>query len=98
MSVRAKKILDITCVISNDVKDDIITLLLNTCQKTLKHNMNKKFMNPTFPNSDILIPDEWTLIITYNVKSRLTWLNRGMVFSDVKELLKDIYLDIKKDT
>jgi hypothetical protein len=60
------------CIISNDIKDDIITLLLEICQKALKRNVNKKFINFTFLNSDISIPDEWTLITIYNAKSKLT--------------------------
>jgi hypothetical protein len=71
---------------------------LDTCREALKRNVDKKFMNPTFPNSDIPIPGEWTLATAYDAKSGPTWLDRGMVFSGVKELLEGIYSDVKKGT
>jgi hypothetical protein len=60
--------------------------------------MDKKFMTPTYPESDIEIPGEWTLATGYDAKSRLTWLDKGIVFNSVKELLEGIYSDVKKGT
>jgi hypothetical protein len=53
-------------------------------------------MNPTYQMSDVPIPGEWTLATAYDAKSGPTWLDRGMVFSNVKELLEGIYSDVKK--
>ena len=55
-------------------------------------------MAPTYPDSDIEIPGEWTLATSYDAKSGPTWLDRGMVFNSVKELLEGIYSDVKKGT
>src|SRR2546423_14592725 len=77
---------------------DIATLLLNECRDALKRNVDKKFMTPTYPGSDVEIPGEWTLATGYDVKSGPTWLDNGMVFSSVKELLEGIYSDVKKGT
>jgi hypothetical protein len=55
-------------------------------------------MNPTYQISDIPILDKWTLTITYNAKSRPTWLDKEMIFSNIKELLESIYSDVKKGT
>jgi hypothetical protein len=52
------KVLGVTCIIGNDVKGDIVTLLLYTCQKALKRNVDKKFINPIYPYSDIPISGE----------------------------------------
>jgi hypothetical protein len=60
--------------------------------------MDKKFMTPTYPESDIEIPGEWTLATGYDAKSGPTFLDKGMVFSSVKELLEGIYSDVKKGT
>jgi hypothetical protein len=98
MSKPANKVLGVTYIIGNDVKGDIATLLLHTCQEALKRNVDKKFMNPTYPHSDIPIPGEWTLATGYDVKSGPTWLDKGMGFSNVKELLEGIYSDVKKGT
>jgi hypothetical protein len=98
MNVGANRAIGITCVIGNDVKGDIATLLLNECRDALKRNVDKKFMTPTYPGSDAEIPGEWTLATGYDVKSGPTWLDKGMVFSSVKELLEGIYSDVKKGT
>ena len=45
-------------IISNNVKEDIAALLLNTYQEMLKYNINKKFMNFIFFKSDIFISNE----------------------------------------
>lgn len=55
-------------------------------------------MTPTYPESDIEIPGEWTLATSYDAKSGPTWLDKGMVFNSVKELLEGIYSDVKKGT
>lgn len=55
-------------------------------------------MTPTYPASDIEIPGEWTLATGYDAKSGPTWLDKGMVFNSVKELLEGIYSDVKKGT
>jgi hypothetical protein len=60
--------------------------------------MDKKFMTPTYPELDIEIPGEWTLATGYDAKSGPMWLDKGMVFNSVKELLDGIYSDVKKDT
>ena len=59
LNVRANCLSGITCTISNDAEGDVAVLLLNTCQEALKRNVDKKFMNPTYSESDILIPGEW---------------------------------------
>ena len=41
-------------IISNNVKEDIAALLLNTYQEMLKYNINKKFMNFIFLNQIFL--------------------------------------------
>jgi hypothetical protein len=71
---------------------------LDTCREALKRNVDKKFMNPTYPQSDIPIPGEWTLATAYDAKSGPTWLDRGVAFSNVKELLEGIFSDVKKGT
>ena len=73
-------------------------MLLNTCQETLKRNVDKKFMNPTFSESDIPIPGEWTLATGYDIKTRPSWLDKGMVFENMKDMLEGIYSDVKKGT
>jgi hypothetical protein len=54
----ANKVLGVTCIIGNNVKGDIATLLLYTCQEAFKRNVDKKFMNPIYPHSNISIPGE----------------------------------------
>ena len=98
MNVRANHIPGITCVIGNDVKGDVAALLLDTCREALKRNVDKKFMDPTYPQSDIPIPGEWTLATGYDAKSGPTWLDKGMVFGSIKEMLEGIYSDVKKGT
>ena len=98
MNVRANKVIGITCIIGNDMKGDVAGILLDTCREALKRNVDKKFMNPTYSKSDIPIPGEWTLATAYDAKSGPTWLDRGMAFSNVKELLEGIYSDVKKGT
>ena len=73
-------------------------MLLNTCQETLKRNVDKKFMNPTFAESDIPIPGEWTLATGYDIKTGPSWLDKGMVFESMKDMLEGIYSDVKKGT
>jgi hypothetical protein len=60
--------------------------------------VDKKFMTPTYPESDIEILGEWTLATGYDAKSGPTWLDKGMAFNSVKELLEGIYSDVKKGT
>jgi hypothetical protein len=98
VSVRANRVIGVTCVVGNDAKGDIAALLLDECRDALKRNMDKKFMTPTYPESDVEIPGEWTLATGYDAKSGPTWLDKGMVFSSVKELLEGIYSDVKKGT
>jgi len=43
--------------------------LLNICREVLKCNIDKKFINPIFFKSDILILGKWVLIIGYDVKT-----------------------------
>jgi hypothetical protein len=98
LNVRANNLLGITCAIGNDVKGDVAALLLDTCREALKRNVDKKFMNPTYPRSDIPIPGQWTLATGYDTKSGPTWLDKGMVFESIKDILEGIYSDVKKGT
>ena len=98
LNVRANCLSGITCTISNDAEGDVAALLLNTCQEALKRNVDKKFMNPTYSESDILIPGEWTLATGYDVKTGPSWLDKGMVFESIKDMLEGIYSDVKKGT
>ena len=98
LNVRANCLSGITCTISNDAEGDVAALLLNTCQEALKRNVDKKFMNPTYSESDILIPGEWTLATGYDVKTGPSWLDNGMVFESIKDMLEGIYSDVKKGT
>jgi hypothetical protein len=54
----ANKVLGVTYIISNNVKEDITTLLLYTYQEALKRNVDKKFINPIYPYSNIPIPNK----------------------------------------
>jgi len=76
----------------------VAALLLNTCQEALKRNINKKFINPTYSESDIPIPGEWTLATGYDTKTGPSWLDKGMVFESIKDMLEGIYSDVKKGT
>jgi hypothetical protein len=58
MNIRANKIIGITYIISNNIKSDVANILLNTYREALKRNIDKKFINPTYSKSDILIPGE----------------------------------------
>ena len=58
MNVRANKVIGITYIISNNMKGDVAGILLDICREALKRNIDKKFMNPTYSKSDILIPGE----------------------------------------
>ena len=73
-------------------------LLLNTCREALQRNVDKKFMNPTFSESDIPIPGEWALATGYDVKTGPSWLDKGMTFESIKDILEGIYSDVKKGT
>ena len=55
-------------------------------------------MNPTYSKSDILIPGEWILATGYDVKTGPLWLDKGMVFESIKDMLEGIYSDVKKGT
>ena len=35
-------------------------------------------------------------IINYDTKSELIWLNKEIMFKNIKDILKNIYLNIKK--
>jgi hypothetical protein len=98
LNVLANHVPGITCAIGNDVKGDVAALLLDTCREALKRNVDKKFMDPTYPQSDIPIPGEWTLATAYDARSGPTWLDKGMVFGNIKEMLEGIYSDVKKGT
>ena len=98
LNVRANGFLGIIYTISNDAEGDVAALLLNTYQEALKRNVDKKFMNPTFSESDIPIPGEWTLATGYDIKTGPSWLDKGMVFESMKDMLEGIYSDVKKGT
>ena len=55
LNVRANRPLSITYIINNDATKNIATLLLNTYQKALKKNVDKKFMNSIYFKSNISI-------------------------------------------
>ena len=55
-------------------------------------------MNPIFSKSDILIPGEWVLATGYDVKTGPSWLDKGMTFESIKDILEGIYSDVKKST
>ena len=55
-------------------------------------------MNPTYSELDILISSEWILVISYNIKTGPLWLDKGMVFKNIKDILKGIYSNVKKGT
>jgi hypothetical protein len=88
----------VICLVANDVKGDIATFLLYICRAALERNVDKKFMTPMYLESDICIPGDWTLATAYDAKSGPIWLDKGMAFSSVKELLEGIYSDVKKGT
>jgi hypothetical protein len=48
-------VIGVIYLIANDVKGDIVTLLLYTCRAALKRNVNKKFITPIYLESDICI-------------------------------------------
>ena len=62
----------------------------------LKRNIDKKFINPIYFKSDIPILSKWILITNYDTKIGLSWLDKRIVFKSIKNILKGIYLDIKK--
>ena len=58
MNIRANKVIGITYIISNNMKGDVADILLDICREALKRNIDKKFMNPIYLKSDILILGE----------------------------------------
>ena len=83
-------------IIINDVEGDVAALLLNTCREVFKCNIDKKFINPIFSESNIPIPGKQVLIISYDIKTELLQLDKGIIFKSIKDILEGIYLDIKK--
>ena len=72
--------------------------VVETCQKTVARNGEKKFVNPTFSDSDIPIPGQWQLATSFDLKRGPTWLDKGETFESVKELLEIFFSDNKKNS
>ena len=77
---------------------DITSHLVKTCQDAVVRNGQKKFVFPTFPESDIPIPGEWQLATSFDAKRGPTWLDKGEKFESVKELLEFFFSDNKKSS
>lgn len=92
----------VNCTIRNLPKNladgDITSHILKTCQDAVIRNGQKKFVFPTFPDSDIPIPGEWQLATSFDAKRGLTWLDKGEKFESVKELLEFFFSDNKKSS
>jgi hypothetical protein len=77
---------------------DITSHVVKTCQDAVVRNGQKKFVFPTFPESDIPIPGDWQLATSFDTKRGPTWLDKGEKFESVKELLEFFFSDNKKSS
>ena len=79
------------------MKGNIAILLLDIYREALKRNINKKFINLIFSKSNISILNEQIFITSYDIKTRLLQLDKGIIFKNIKNILEDIYSNVKKN-
>jgi hypothetical protein len=95
-------IIGVSCTIRNIPENladgDITCHVVKTCQDAVVRNGQKKFVFPTFPESEIPIPGEWQLATSFDAKRGPTWLDKGEKFESVKELLEFFFSDNKKSS